>query len=277
MASDQSRIVALVADTPIRQDDLWDSLIQMSGKKALDDAILDIGVMNELKRRGLVVSNVELETERSLLIETLAVENFDDALELLWSTLSLTEPQVNNLIERNAGLRKLIAEHVTVNDETIERMFQILHGPSAEARIIVCDTIEAAHLAMGALQEGQRFAEVASLYSTDSSRVNRGFLGEVIYADPQWPASLREQIEVINVGAHSKPFLLDTRWVIVNKISENFPNSVKLQDVQDEVAEIAKRAQERLRMDQLSIQILQTYQPSIYDNALEQSLSPNRQ
>ena len=156
-------------------------------------------------------------------------------------------------------------------------MFQILHGPSAEARIIVCDTIETAHLAIDALQEGQRFAEVASLYSTDSSRVNRGFLGEVIYADPQWPASLREQIEVINVGAHSKPFLLDTRWVIVNKISENFPNSVKLQDVQDEVAEIAKRAQERLRMDQLSIQILQTYPPSIYDNALEQSLSPNRQ
>mgnify|MGYP001396556805 CR=1 FL=1 len=273
--SDQSRIVAIVADTPIRRSDLWDFLVHTNGKQALENAILDIGVTKELHRKGFVISKLDFERERELLVKTLQVVHFEEALELLWSSQSLAKSHVNKLIERNAGLRKLVSDDIKINDETIERMFQILHGPSAEARIILCRTREEAHQANEALQMGQRFKEVVAQYSTDNSRSNGGFIGEVIYADPQWPASLREQLKPLNVGSNSTPFLLDKQWVIVSKESEIAPENITLEVVRTEVAEIAKRAQERLRMDQLSKQILQTYKPSIFDEALQNSLSPN--
>ena len=189
---------------------------------------------------------------------------------------SLSESQVNKLIERNAGLRKLVSATIIIDNEATERMFYILHGPSAEANIIVCDSRERAHQANAALQEGQPFTEVASQFSTDNSRAAGGNIGEVIYADPQWPASLREQLERLSIGEYSKPFLLDTRWVIVSKVREHAADAIELEQVRSEVVEFARRAQERLRMDQLSQQILQTYQPDIFDKALEQSLSPDR-
>ena len=274
--SDESRIIAIVAGTPIRQRDLWDSLVQIGGQRALEDAVLDIGVSKKLDGMGLTVTELDLENERILLVETLRVERFEEALELLWSSQSLHESQVNKLIERNAGLRKLVSEAISLNDESIERMYQILYGPSAEANIIVCDTRKEVHQAHEALQSGLVFTEVAKQFSTDNSSSTGGFIGEVIYADPQWPASLREQLKPLSIESHSKPFLMDTRWVIIKKLNEDDAYKVEFEHVRTEVVEVTKRAQERLRMDQLSQQILQTYQPTIFDESIQQHLSPNR-
>ncbi len=274
--AEESKIIAIVEDIPIRRNELWQTLIHMNGQQALDEAVLDIGIAKELERLDIAINASDLHHERALLVEAFKVEQFDDIFDVLWETRSLSEQQVEQLIRRNAGLRKLVANSVHVTDEAIERMYHILHGPSAATCVVICNSREDIHKALDALQKGQSFSDVAKNHSVDPSKANGGLIGSVVYADPKWPAPLREQVKSLKLGSYSSPFLMDEAWVIAFKQDEQTGSGLALESVKEEVSLVAKRALERLKMDRLTEQILQTYQPTIYDDTLREALRSNR-
>ncbi|MCH2147432.1 MAG: hypothetical protein MK073_06415 [Phycisphaerales bacterium] len=271
-----SRIVAIVANTPIRRSEFWETLVGLSGEKAVEQFVLEIGINKELERKGLALSKEDFRREHEILMESLQVNSMQEALDALSMQQSLTPSQVDSFIRQNAGLRKLIKDKLTVNAAMIERMFQILHGPSAQAKIIVCMSREGAIEAMELLDSGETFDSVAMKCSVDSTSKYGGSIGEIIYADPQWPASLREQLHAIELQHYSSPFLMDETWAIVYKQSEQHGSGINLDSVKQDVEKIARLAQERLIMTQHSNQILRTYKPTIIDDALKQNLSVNR-
>jgi len=257
----------------IRLDDLDTALAELSGGIVLREYLLDRRIAELAAERGVAVDAAMLKQEEQRLLETLS-EDSDRAAELLDAVRArqgLGPARYEALLRRNAALRALVAGEIAVDEASIERIFDVRHGPRRVARIIaVAELSEASRLAES-ISAGEDFAELAFAHSTDSSRGVGGLVTPISRLDPSWPNAFREALYDLAPGETSPPVLVDGSWVLVHFVEEMPGDGVELESVRPRLEQLARIQLERVRMDRVARDAAASLDPDIVDPVFRES------
>ena len=265
----KSTVVAIVADTTIKQSDLWNDLIESNNGQIFDEYVLGIIIKKELQRQGLKLSASDIKAEENLIQETFNLNN-PKAAEYALQVRGIGTSRTKALYERSAGLRKLISTDVKVTEESIRQMFEITYGPFANASIIFAPNRELATKAKNALKQGLDFHDVAKRFSNDSIANLMGDISLISLADPTWPNSIRETLSLMSNGDVSDPVLINNQWAVIrlNSLVLERP-TIRYQDVKEKMRKLAEQLQERMLMERLVNIFRKKYRPIIFDETIQ--------
>lgn len=265
------RVLAYVAGEPVRVKDLMVPMTEAVGGEILGELVLD-----EMLRRRLETAEIELtpeilEAERVILSQTLSPEE-DDAARLLAELRErrgLGEVRFNGLLRRNAGLRALVAEQVSLSEAAVQQAYRLQYGPSSRVRLIVADSLrEARELRRRVVQGGEPFGELAALESTDASAAQGGLLSLIRPEDTSYPAAMRRAIELLAVGEVSHPVAIDGGFALL-KLEEKIAGSgIQFDDVKQELQQAVRSRAERVLMQQLARQLISGAELVVLDPTL---------
>ena len=270
----QSPIVAIAGTHVIRQENLWSALIELSGEEVLQEYLLTLGLEIALQQRGLTILSDDLKEEEQLL------STFDsgvnaNAMDEMLKNQGYGEVRKSELLWRNAALRKLVEDQVDINDDSVHRMFSIMHGPTFPTSIIVVSTLEEANNVISDITLGTTFADAAIRHSIDPSASNGGHVNPVSIADPIWPAPIREVISKIEINTLSTPIFIGDRWVILTVTGPPIISDVSFEDVKLRMKQLAKVSKERFLMENLAQSIIQNTDVKIIDIDVQRVSRPN--
>jgi len=274
LATQKSRIVAVMNQEVVRQEDVWPALIELGGREVLEDYQLTIALRIELQEQGLSILPTEIRAEERLL-SLLVPTTDDESISAFFRNKGLGEFRKSQLLWRNAALRKLVQDQIDIHEEAIQRMFAIVHGPKYPIRIIVVSTRADTTRVFTALQNGETFSDVAIQMSIDSSSINGGRVSPISCSDSIWPAPIRESISKLKIGENSPPIFIGDRWAIIKVTGEPSTYSKRFTDVENEMRNLATRAQERFLMENLARRLIEKSTVKIFDKNLQQISGPN--
>jgi parvulin-like peptidyl-prolyl isomerase len=268
---DPSPAVAIVDGRPVRQADLAPALLEIGGSQALTEAILDLRIEAEARRRGVEVTADDLSREESLLQASLDADA--DATTRLLATLrsdrGLGPVRYAALIRRNALLRAMVAPEVSVTESDIAAHFDLQYGERRQARIITTPSLAGAVEAIRRLGDGASFADLAVELSTDSSAARGGLLAPVSRSDATYPQPLRTTLWTLEPGGISPPIMLDGSYAILECERIISANETPLETVRGEIEELARLHQERILMETLARELLAGASITILDAELD--------
>lgn len=261
--------------TSIEPSTLGASLVEIAGQTVLREAIVDARLARQLDTAGIAVDAARVEREERLLLETIS----DDparAVELLGEIRvrqGLGPVRFAALLKRNAGLRALVERNVSIDEEGLANMHDMLHGPKRVARIAVLASLgDAQQFAADARADAGgagRFAELAVARSLDESAARGGLLAPVARRDPSYPEGLRAAIFSTEVGAISPPILDGARFYVVMVTEAKPADTTTLADARARCERMLRLSRERLLMDALARELASPEGVTIFDRAYD--------
>jgi foldase protein PrsA len=275
-----ARPAALVNGRSILWGELRPILSEAAGAQALQEIILDRRLAELIGERGIIITEDDETAEQRRLLNTLS-DDPNTAVRLLdelRDRRNLGPHRYRALLRRNAMLRALVRDRVEITSAAVAGMYDALHGPKRQARLITVGDLAAAQAAIGRISHGEFFGDVAVELSTDSSAPRGGLLEPVSRSDPSYPATLREAIwSLPDVGAVSNPILLDKGYAIVQLVREVEGDGTPLEEVRDELERLVRLNQERLLTDRLARTILADASVTIFDDSLQSAWKRRQQ
>lgn len=286
VASSSDRPIAIVDGQPLQFGRLQAPLLDATGAMILEEVILDMLLERELDRLNIDVDKEAREAEQQRLLSSLTRNALAlterDALALLnelRARRGLGASRYPALLQRNASLRALVRDRVTISPADLDQAFQLRYGPKFRARIITTTTVSAAQQALSRLRADEPFAQVAADISTDPSRDRGGLLPPISLADTSFPSSIRTALRNLEPGERSVPIALDASYAIV-MLDAIIPPPVgapaSIDDVRDELERDTRLYQERVLMDDLARRLLDGAHVSILNPALDRSWRQRR-
>lgn len=265
--------IAFSSGRAIRRSDLDTALAELSGGVILREHLLDRRIAELAAERGVAIDEAMVERERQLLLDALSADP-DRATELLAAVRArqgLGPVRFEALLRRNAALRALVAGEIVVDENSIERIHDVRHGPRRVARIIsVAELAEASRLAE-AIAAGEDFATLAFEHSTDSSRGAGGLVPPISRLDPAWPNAFRESLFALAPGETSPPVLVDGSWILIRFVEAQPGDGIEIEAVRDELERLARIQLERVRMDRVARDAAASLDPDIIDPVFRES------
>lgn len=262
--------LGLYNNQPIPLAELLPALLEASGGQVLAEWLLDRELDRRLAERNLALSLADIEAEKRLLLESLDLDP-DQAQRLLdqiRQSRGLGPNRFQALLRRNAALRRLVRDQVTVTPADLQQLYQLRYGPRFQARLITVDSLPKAAELVRLARQGQSFIDLAIAHSTDPSRFQGGLLPPISPADPTFPQAVRQALTQLQPGQISDPIALDTGFAILKLERKIEPAEVRFDDVKEQLQRLAELQNQRLLMDQLARQILAGLQPLIFDRQL---------
>ncbi|HWB20962.1 MAG TPA: peptidylprolyl isomerase [Phycisphaerales bacterium] len=268
-----ARPAAMIDGAMVTWGDLRPAMTEAAGAQALHDFIIDQQLAKALKKAAITITDKDVSDEQHMLVQSL---NDDPnvalrALDELRSREGIGTNRFNALLRRNAGLRKLVQSQVDVSDVAAERMYDVMHGPKRQARIITTHDLPTAQAARNRIMNGELFADVATAVSTDPSAPRGGLLEPVARQDAAYPESFRESLFSLATGEVSQPLLLDSSYAMLTLVRETPGDGVPFTQVRADLRNLCRLQQERVLMDQLARSYLRNSAISIFDPALKES------
>jgi foldase protein PrsA len=262
---------ALLDGRAVTWDQLRAPLVEAAGGQVLSELVLNRRVAQRLAERGLILTDAQLAAERTILIEALSADP-DQAQRLLtglrqrrgWGPVRFAE-----MLRRNAGLRLLIQEQVTVHPATVDEAYQIEHGPKLELRLIVVSTLADATDVMQRVHAGASFAELAAGRSRDDSKDRGGLLSPLSVADPTYPSALRAAAGNLAVGQVSDPVALDQGYAILKLERKIAADGVRFEDVKSALTVRVRHRVEQMLIRRLARELLDQADLTIFDPQLD--------
>ncbi len=197
-APQASKPVAYVRGEAIRREALSEPLMEAAGGEVFAELVLDRLINDELEQAGLTLTEQDLQAERQRVLNTLADDKNEAArlLRELRQRRGLGKVRFEHMLRRNAGLRKLVADQVTVSEAAIQQEFRRRYGEKYRARILVVPSLQKASKLRDRLLAGDAsFSDLAAMHSTDASADRGGLLSPISPADPSYPQSIREALQ----------------------------------------------------------------------------------
>ncbi|MDP7008622.1 MAG: hypothetical protein QGI78_03525 [Phycisphaerales bacterium] len=268
-----SRAVCIVSGQPVRLEEMWPFLVEAKGKEIFHEIALGYMIEDSLQRNGFPpVIPDEIAYEKQVLLNTTGDQSQRE-LEKMLDIRGYGKERFDSLCVRNAGLRKLIQQNVTITEDSIHRMFALIHGPRYPTRIIVTSTLEEATTATNKINEGIPFSTIAATHSIDQSSANGGVVEPISPVDPAWPSSVRERIQSLPIGQCSEPILIGDRWILVTVTSAPSKPTAILSDVEGKMELLSRLAIEQLEMEKLSNSLQENIRATIIDTTLKRTLN----
>ena len=252
---------------PIYPEQFDGLMIELAGRRALQELVLDRMLARELARSGRTLPPGAEDREQVILLMALD-ENPDRAIRLLQEVRTrdgLGPERYAALLRRNAILRALVAPQIEVSEESIVAAWDRDHGPRRVARVLVVQSLSETADIEVQLQAGTPFAELAAARSTDPSASTGGLVDPISRLDPSWPTSFRKVLWSLEPGMVSPPVLVGDNYVIVQCIEERPGDGIQLEEVREESERVVRRARERLLMDTTARNLLEDASIDIID------------
>jgi hypothetical protein len=243
-------------------------MCESSGGVILEESILDVLVDKELARAGLSVSTDRIATEREIVLQGVAEESQvsrDQAaglIEDLRRARGLGPVRYNAQLLRNAKLRALVQDSVTVSADEVELATRLNFGERLRVRMARFRTqAEANSIAgvAGAMSQGPREAEFA--------RVGAGPL-VISPEDPALATSVQAALRSVREGEVT-PVLGDAEGFVVVSVEARINATTPPSPA--EVERRVRLRKERIAMDQLSNRMLAGAQVTVFDESLRWS------
>ncbi|MEM9416005.1 MAG: peptidylprolyl isomerase [Planctomycetota bacterium] len=271
------RPVAYLDGQPLRQHELFSVLAEMDGGLALSEVLIDRRLAQRLDQQGLTLTPADIDYEKQLILDTLS-EDEDQAVRLLRAMRErrgLGELRYTALLRRNAGLRKLVRNDISVGEAAIRQAYQLAYGPRYTVRLILCDTAQAAQRIRQHALGGASFIDLAVQQSTDPSAAQGGLLSPISPADATYPAALRDVLPTLATQDEAQrisPVLTLGQSYAVVRLEEVTPaNGPGIDAVRNELTQQVRLRLERLRMQQLAQTLIEGADLIVLDPTLKES------
>lgn len=273
-----ARPAAIVNGRSVFWGELRPLLNEASGAAMLQELILDRLIDDAALAAGITMNADDLAGERRLMLEML----HDDPnvairlLDELRLQQGLGRIRFTALLKRNAVLRTLVRDRVDVTARDIERVYDALHGPKRQARLIVLPSLADARRTLARLESGESFVDLAIEVSTDASAARGGLLEPISRTDPSYPDTLLRTLWTLESGVPSSPILLDDQYAILLLVREIDAEPVDMEQVRPSLERRARLNLERLRMEQLARSMMADISVNIFDESLRESWNQMR-
>ncbi|WP_428389455.1 peptidylprolyl isomerase [Mucisphaera sp.] len=275
-----SSVVVYLGAERLSREDLYEAMPPSAWAAALADRVVRRGIERRLTARGLEVNDEDLEAERELLMRQLSPDP-DEAARLvreLRRREGLDLVAFEAVLERSAGLRKLVASEVVVDEAAIERAYELRYGPRVQARLIVVDELATASEVLRRLGEDASFGALAAELSTDPSAVRGGLLEPLSPLDPTLPEAIRAGLRGLaeRPAGLSDILALETGYAVLRYERTVEPDERPLSEVRDDLAREVRARAESLRMRELARVILSEADVTVLDPRLSDAWQERR-
>ncbi len=256
---------AIVGGEPVDRDALFPALAELAGDLALRELALDAEIERELGRRGLAVTDADIERERERLTASYGSdEQGQEIVRQIFDARQLGPHRLPALLRRNAGLRKLIDQPPEATAEAVRTAYAVRHGPKRRVRLALLGSAREAAAARAAILErassvgaSAAFAEVAAARSLDRTAGIGGLLGEVSAADPGLSDVLRREVLRVEPGTVGDIVALNEGFAIVLVEADIPADGTALEDVRGELEASIRERSQRLAMEGLADDLIQ--------------------
>jgi hypothetical protein len=268
-----ARPAALVEGRIVDWGELQPLLNEAAGGAVLAEVVLDLMLARELDDAGMLITAADVDAERALFYETMS-EDPDVAARLARqgrARQGLGPTRLDRLLRRNAALRALVRDQVEINDEAVRRMYDIVHGPKRQARLIIAPTLNDAQAAINRVNAGELFADVAVEVSTDTSAARGGLLEPISRADASYPQVMREALWALVPGELSRPVFLSDRYAVLSLVRVVDGDDADFHAVRPDLERMVRLNQERILMDDLARQLVAEASITIIDEEVKWS------
>ncbi len=208
--------VAWVNDVPIERQALSRLLWESRGLALLQQLVLRDVARQEAERLELSLTPEAVDREYDL---TLQADRFngDDPQSLTparreqlideWTrTRGVTRRELAIAMERQAFLRQMAKDRITITEAMLRREFARVHGEKVEVRHIQIDAPRTWPQIEQRIKMGEDFADLVADYSQNRlSRQDRGLLPPFTADDPGVPAAFAEVAFALEPGQISNP------------------------------------------------------------------------
>lgn len=247
----RSENVAVVNGKPITTKEFYAALEKRVGKEVLSQLIDDALIRHAAKEAGITVTKDEIKAELEKIKKQLG-SNF----ELTLAQMGMTEQDLNDTVEINLLVKKLVTKDVKVTEEDLKKYFsehksEYDHPEEAKLALIMVNTKEEADAVYKQLKSGADFAELAKQKSIDASSAARG--GDIgVQTRDSLPPEMADKIFATEDGGITEPIKADDGYYIF-KVTDKKPFvEAKFEDVKDEVEEAVKLERAQSPQDLLS-------------------------
>ncbi len=254
-------------------------LAEAAGGRVLAEYVLDQRIRRRLRQRGLAVPEADVKREKQMLLDRM----HDDAnkaarlLRQFREERGLGSTRFTMLLRRNAGLRKLVADEVTVPDELVERLHERAYGEQVQIRLITVPTLKQADAVRRRLAGGELFSDIAVEVSTDASGARGGLLPPISRNATVLPDAVVKVAWSEPVGQVSDPIALEGGFALV-RIERRIPaQDTPLAEVRDELRDLAREQQTQRRMQREARALMDAADVTVLDAALDEAWRRQRQ
>jgi len=275
----------VVDGRPIPIDELEAHLREIAGAEVIADLVLSEKLRRELDRRGLVVTEADIEHERNNLVGAIQSEAATDpnTAEQLLADIRLQRglgpSRFPALLERNAMLRRLARARIAdagefITEEDVQRRYQVLHGKRYVARVITLATEREAgevRRQLGDTPSLDTFAAMAVRVSTDASGIRGGSLEPISPLDPAYESIVRRSLDELEEGQASHVVAIEGGFAIFLLERTIPPSDKPLRELSDAIRADLELRQERVFMDRFAKELLAEASVTIFDRSLEWS------
>lgn len=243
----QIQVMAVVNGQQITRQQVAKECLRRFGEDALESMVNKQLVFNECQRRGLVVTEKDVNDE---IISRAAKFNMSGEayVKLLCSRRNLTPDRLKNeIIWEELALRRLASENLQVSREEIAERMEFEFGPRVQVREIAVDSAELAQkLCAAAKANPEEFGRLAKDNSVDPNSASiRGLLPPI-----RRNSGLPEFENVafqLQPGQVSDVFQIEDKYIIL-KCERHFPAA---ELAQDQMMETQDRIVEEIGNDKL--------------------------
>lgn len=176
LGNDGNGVVGSVNGVPITKNQLYAAMVAVGGSQMLDNLIQEELVQQEAKKKGIVISDKDVEGEIAQIKKQFSSDSeFQAALQQSNMTLEDLKKQLPMQIR----IRKLVELRAKVTDEEVKQYFEdnratFDQAEEVKASHILVPTQAEADGIMKQLKEGADFAKLAKEKSIDTGSKNAG-------------------------------------------------------------------------------------------------------
>lgn len=271
--AEASRPVVAIDGMTLSEVSVWPAVAEAAGPAVANEIVLTYLATRECEQTGIRITQADLEAEQRMVTQSMAgvagTADPDRALDRIRRERGLGPERWKMLLRRNAMLRALVRDRVTITEESIDRAYQLRYGPTYQTRLIMVSSAQVAGEAVRRARAGEDFGALAAALSTDSSAARGGLIDAINPADASWPVSVRQAVPGLNVGEVSDVIVVDGGYAVVRLESMNSgAGAPALASVRGEMERVARIEAERLAMQQLAGQMIAAARVEILDPSL---------
>lgn len=281
--SSDARPAAYLDGVAVSRDDLYQLMIEAQGGQVLTEIILDRAITRMLSEQGLTLTEADIQAERDQLLVSLS-SNPDEATRLMNAMREqrgLGDRRFESLLRRNAGLRILVRDQITLGDAAIQLAYDLRYSPKYRVRLMTANNVDTLSKARQRVVAGESFTDLVIELSTDSSAAQGGLLSPISTVDATYPKAVRDALPKLSADDRelrvSPVIALAEGYALLWLEDVIHQDAPPIQQVRAELERQVRIELERVRMQQLARVLVGQANVVVLDPALDKAWQRQRE
>jgi len=276
-AATSDKTAVLLDGKPVAWQTLHAPFAEAAGTGILSEVLTDRLVEKELKRRGMRITDSDIDTEQVAFLASLDDDPAQAArlLDQVRQRRGLGPVRYKMMLRRNAALRKLVSENITISDEDVRNAYELVYGDRYQARLITLSNAGDARRVVESARANNtsaHFVDLVMQHSTDASKQRGGLLAPISPEDPTYPLAIRKALQTLETGQVGDPVALPDGGVGILRLERKITGGhVRLSDVKGELRQRVLRQRQSVAMQELNRQLLREASIIVLDRHLNEA------